>query len=416
MSPFRLRLAALAALTLVVVMVWSCGSDGEEAGPDAADGDTTQPTETTETTEPGDAPPAFVPVTGPTAEDGTPEPPPVHAVFSVVVRQDTSWAPYAGPELNSLDEVAARAIGARLRQLDQTLRTVGVPASIELAYGPAAALCATDPGLFDQLESGGHRIGIHVRSRGEAFRANRALGECGRVPTTVSGLVPMADPPGPAPPTAQSLVEALAVLSVLDLHQVVGPVSPLCIELGLAGTTHGYGTGAFTAPWRSGWIDDRPCSDLPRGRVVVIDQTAIVPGDGEVRLGPGALSALGARTDQVLGYALDHRYVEEIDLPAPGFITWGVTIRLDDLLPPDPVASDDDGGDDTTPDDAADGDGPAVGAGPVDPRTAPLNEDLLAAFVDLAAERWAPAVERGRLRWMLPDDVAAIFRPLRSVG
>jgi hypothetical protein len=400
MSPFRRRLAVVATIALaLVVLLWSCGTEG-----DGSEGE-----ETIEPTGPGggdapggDEPPAFVPVTGPIADDGTPEPPPIHAVFSVVVRGATSWDPYAGPELNSLDEEAARAISARLRQLDQVLREIGVPASIELAYGPAAALCALDPDVLDTLESGGHRLGMHARSRGEAFRAHRALGDCGRVPTTVSGLASMSDPAGPSPPTTQSLVDAFAVLSVLDLHQVVGRASPVCTDLGLAAPTHSYGTGSFTAPWRSGWTEGRPCSDLPRGRIVVIDQNPFAPAEGESRIGPAALSTLGARTDQVLGYALDHRFVEPVDLPAPGFIAWGVTVRLLDLIAPDPAP----------PDDPAEGEEPPPPADPVDPRTAPLSEDTLAALVELAAERWLPNMERGRLRWMLPDEVAAIFRPM----
>jgi hypothetical protein len=416
MSSFRLRLTAVAALSLVaVVLLWSCGNDDSgDAGtgePGSGNPDSVAPDDDPDDdADTGDEPPAFVPVTGPTGDDGTPEPPPIHAVFSVVVRGTTSWEPYSGPELTSLDETAARAVASRLRQVDQTLRSLDIPASIELAYGPAAALCALDPDLFDDLESSGHRLGIHARTRGEAFRAHRALDGCGRAPTTVSGLAAMADPAGPAPPTPQTLVDAFAVLSVLDVNQVVGQLSPVCTDLALAAPVHGYGTGAFTAPWRSGWTDDRPCSDLPRGRIVAVDQSPLAPDEGTGRISPGSLATLGARTEQVLAYALDQRYVEVVDLPAPGFITWGVTVRLDDLIAAEPGDTGDESGE------ADDENGPESEAGdlpaPVDARTAPLAEETLAALVELATERWSAAMESGRLRWMLPDDVAAIFRPL----
>lgn len=437
----------LAAATLTLVfLVWACGTDGGDDG-EAGTPATTEPAPTTSER---DLPPAFVPVTGPEGEDGTPEPPPVHAVFSVVVRGDTSWDPYSGPELLSLDTEAAEADAARLRRLGQTLHDLDVPASIELAYGPAAALCTLDPGIFDELEAEGHRIGIHAQTRGELFRAHRALGACGIVPTTVSGLAAMADPSGPTPPSRESVVDAFAIMSVLDIHQVVGQLSPLCTELGLAAPAHGYGTGAFTAPWRSAWVDDRPCSDTPGGRIVAIDQTRLAPPEGATAVDTTSLDAIQYRTGQVLGYALDHRYVEEIDLPMPGFFTWGVSVRLADLVA-DPTADEEGEGADDEDDGAESGGAGSDGAGSdagdedttdpgsgdaTDPgngedtegdattttttttapdrgrRVAPLDEELLGALVELVTEHWHPAMESGRLRWMLADDVAAIFRPL----
>jgi hypothetical protein len=397
MPTARRRLVIVAATALaLVLLVWACEPDREGAGHE-----TTEPVDSGQTADDRPEPPAFVPIPGGTNEEGQPEPPPIHATFSVVVRGATSWEPFAGPELNSLDEDAARAVTIRLRQLDPLLRELGIPASIELAYGPAAALCSLDPGLLDALEANGHRIGIHARSRGEAFRAHAALGDCGRVPTTVSGLASMSDPVGPGTPTRQTLVDAMAVLSVLDLHQVVGRVSPVCTDLGLAAPTHQYGTGAFTAPWRSGWADGNPCADLPQGRIVVIDQNQLAPSEAGGRVDADALSVLGARTDQTLAYALDLRFAELGDLPAPGVITWGLTVRLDHLIAPPPDVVDDEG---ETPLEPA--------AEPIDPRTAPLSEDTLAALRALAEERWLPNVERGRLRWMLPDDIALIIRPL----
>lgn len=349
-----------------------------------------------------DVPPAFVPVTGGTNEEGQPEPPPVHALFSVVVRDGTSWHPYSGAELAAVDVDAARAIGTRLRQLDALLGGLGVPASIELAYGPAAALCEVDPDVFDELEASGHRIGIHVRSNGEVFRAHEALAACGRRPTTVSGLAHMADPLGPGGPSPDSLNESMGVLSVLDLLQVVGRVSPVCVELGLAEATHGYGTGSFTAPWRSGWTEGNACEDLPRGRIVIVDQTALAPIEGAQRIDASALSVLASRTDQMLGYALDHRFAEADELPHPGVITWGVTVRLHHLIAPEPDPEGDEAGE-----------GGAVPVEPeIDPRVARLSETTLAELRVLIEERWLPSMEQDRLLWMLPDDLALILRPL----
>ncbi|MFP4513229.1 MAG: hypothetical protein ACLFRV_09830 [Acidimicrobiales bacterium] len=388
MTPVRRRLAIATAVLLALVLVtWSCGTGGDEQA--STDGTTS----TTEDTGTVDGPPAFVPVTGGTNDDGQPEPPPVHAVFSVVVRGDTSWSPYAGSELTGVDPEETEAIAGRLRRLGDLLRDAGVPASVELAYGPAAALCALEPEVLDELEAAGHRIGIHARSIGEAFRAHDALDDCDRRPTTVSGLAPMADPHGPDGPSRQSIDDAMAVLSVLDLHQVVGQVSPVCVEVGLAEPTHAYGTGAFTAPWRSGWTEGNPCSDLATGRIVMIDQTPLAPGDDAERVDSDALSVLSSRTDQVLGYALDHRFAEPDELPHPGVISWGVTVRLGDLSTPAPSGEGEDG-------DAEDGDGEEE------------VEEVLTLLATLIDEQWRPAMEQDRLRWMLPDELALILRPL----
>lgn len=392
----RRLLIAATTLFVLVLLVWSCSGDSDSASPDG--------TETTTTTEPGPpTPPAFIPVTGGTNESGQPEPPPIHAVFSVVVRGSTSWEPYAGAELTGLDEEAARAIADRLRQIDVVLREAGIRGSIELAHGPAAALCAIDPEVLIMLERRGHRVAMHARSNGEAFRAHAALAECGRVPTTASGLATMADPIGPGEPTRQSLVDATAVLSVLDIRQVVGQVSPVCTALGLAAPTHGYGTGAFTAPWRSAWTEDNPCADTPGGRIVMIDQTRFGPVEGADRINQAAIGVLANRVDQMLAYALDRRFDEPGDLPLPGVITWGVTVRLDDLIAPAPAED--------NPDEDGDDSGEAGDNIVVDPRTAPLSADTLGAFAELA-RGWRPSLESQRLRWMLPEDVAAILRPV----
>ena len=411
----RRLLIAAAVLTGLVLITWACGlggGNGDDPAPpvdtDAENGETDDDPGADDDAIP--EPPAFVPVTGGTGEDGQPEPPPVHATFSVVVRGDTSWAPYPGPELGELDDAVgeeAGVIAGRVRQMERTLSAVGVPASIEFAYGPAAAICAVDPELFTELADNGHSVGLHARSPGEAFRVHEALETCGVAPSSASGLGEMADRIGPDGPTPERVREAFAVLGVLDVRQVVGEASPVCVEVGLAGPTHGYGTGAFTAPWRSGWTEDAPCTDLPRGRIVVIDQAPFAPADGVDRIDEQALSPLGSRTDQILAYALDLRFADVGDLPAPGVITWGVTVRLDDFIAPDPALDDPDG----DVDDGNDGELPAPSPDAPDPRTAPLSEDTLTRFAEFVEERWAPSVEQGRMRWMLPDDIAEILRP-----
>ncbi len=412
-SPRNITILATTLLVLVLLL-WSCVSTEEPETPvdEAA----------VETTVVADPPP-ITPVTGGTDAEGQPEPPPIHAVFSVVVRADTSWFPYAGPELNGLDHEAAEAVARRLRQLDAVLTPADVGASIELAYGPAAALCEVDAAVLDELEANGHRIGMHVRSSGEAFRAQRALEACGRQATTASGIAGMADPNGPAPPTVDSLNNALAILSVLDVTQVVGKVSTLCTDLGLAEATHGYGTGSFTAPWRSGWTAGQPCNDFARGRIVVVDQNLLAPAEGETRIDAAALSTLRARTDQTLAYALDLRFAEVDALPAPGIITWGVSVRLDDLIAadPPPEADSDTGegnGGDNEEGDTGDNETEATTDGeseadppPVDVRTAPLSSDTLAELALVISEKWAPSMESGRLRWMLPDELGLMMRP-----
>ncbi|QGG94617.1 hypothetical protein [Actinomarinicola tropica] len=399
--PSRARLVALA---LVVGLVAGCSS-GDDGEPDAGPS-TTRPEVTTST-----APP-FVPVTAGTDEEGDPLPPPVHAVFSVVVRGDTSWSPYASRELTGLDAEAADAVVGRVRQIEQVLRDAGVVASFELAYGAVAAICERAPELLDELESRGHAIGLHARTLGESFRAVRSLEEgCGRTTTIASGLPAMADPVGPDPTTAETLFDAVAVLDVHGIDQVVGEISPLCEGLGLAGHTNEYGTDAFTAPWRSAWFDGNACIDSPAGEIVLVDQVALTPAQGAVRVGPDAVDQLASPFTQTLGWAADHRYDEPEEYPAPGVFTWGVTVRLDDLLPepPDPEAEAETEG--TDPEiEGTDPETEDEAAPPPDPRVAPLSTEVLTALAELL-EEWREALDDGRVTWVLPADIAAILRP-----
>jgi hypothetical protein len=399
------RAPLLRTVALAAVLALLAGCSGDDAADDdagAATTTTTAPAPTVVTS------PPFVPIPGGTDDAGDPLPPPVHAVFSVVVRGDASWSPYASRELTGLDAEAADAIGARLRQIDAVLTTAAIPASIELSYGAAAALCETDPEVLDLLESHGHVIAMHARTNGETFRALRALDDCDRVPATTSGLPWLADPVGPEPTTADSLYDAMAVLSLHGIGQIVGAVSPMCESLGLAGHTNEYGTGAFTAPWRSAWVDGNACADSPAGRIVVVDQVALAPGDGDERVDAASLAAVDARMTQTLGWASDQRYDEPEELPAPGFLTWGVTVRLDDLIAPtpDPEAE----GDETA--DGAEGTTTTTTVEPVvvDPRVAPLSEETLAALAALLTE-WQPAADDGRLIWLTPEAVGLLLRP-----
>lgn len=401
-SPVR-----LVAPLLVAILLGACsGGDGDG---DASPTESTRPVATTSTV------PAFVPIPGGTDEDDDPLPPPVHAAFSVVVRGEASWSPYATRELTGLDAEAADALAGRIRQIEPILHDAGISASFELAYGPAAALCERDPDLLDRLEERGHVIGLHARTLGESFRAVRALGECGRTATTASGLDAMADPVGPEPTSPDGLYDAMAVLDVHGIEQVVGRVSPTCEGLGLAGHTNEYGTGAFTAPWRSAWFDGNACADSPAGEIVVIDQVPLAPSEGAERVDVSVLEGVDSRYTQALGWAADHRYDEPEELPAPGMFTWGVTVRLDDLLPPTPTQDDAD-------DEDADGEGATDDTGaesegeeeepeaPIDPRTAPLSTETLDALAALLAE-WVVDAEEERVVWMTPPEIAQLLRP-----
>lgn len=409
--PRRSSLSAVAvAVALAGALLAGC-SDGDDDAPAAATttSTTTAPSVTVSTS------PAFVPIPGGEDDDGDPLPPPVHAVFSVVVRGDTSWAPYASRELTGLDVEATAAIGDRLRQIDDLLAEAGIPASIELAYGPAAALCAEDPDLLERLESHGHVIGMHARTNGETFRALRALDACGRTPTTASGVASMADPVGPEPTTVDSFFDALAVLDVHGTSQIVGALSPTCESLGLGGHTNEYGTGAFTAPWRSAWFDGNPCADSPAGEIVAVDQVPLQPGDGDERVDADAVARVDSRLTQTLGWAASFRFEEPEALPVPGMLTWGVTVRLDDLLAPtagpdDESTDDESAGDETGDDETADDETDGAEVEDVDPRVAPLSEEVLTSLRELLAERQAD-VDAGRIRWMTPDEVGLLLRP-----
>lgn len=398
LQPRHALAAALAALVLVAGC--SSGDGDDESAPETVPSTTTT------------APPTstFEPITGGTDADGDPLPPPVHATVSIVVRGDTTWAPYAGQELTGLDTEAAAAVAMRIRQMDDVLNNADVDASFELTYGNAAALCSEHPDLLEELALHGHEIGAHARTKGETFRLIRALAPCGIEPTTASGLAGIADPVGAATTTVDSLDDAMAVLSIQDLHTIVGPVRSLCESLGLWAPTNVYGTGADTAPWRSAWVDGQACTDAAGRPMILIDQLPIVPDTDEERLGIDAFSSARTRLDQTLGWAADHRYRAPEELPAPGMFTWGITMRLDDLIAP--VPGPDDGEEDEENQDDASGEVTSETTAttlPLDPRTAPLGEETLVALGEWFAQ-WQPDVVDGRLIWLTPTATAAILR------
>jgi len=381
---------------VALALVPGCSSN------DGSDAETADPATTTTTA----ALPisTFEPITGGTDEDGDPLPPPLHATVSVVVRGATTWAPYAGPDLTGLDVEATAAVAMRIRQVDEVFNNVGVDASFELTYGNAAALCSEHPDLFGELDLHGHEIAAHARTKGEVFRVVRAFAPCGIEPVTTSGLPGIADPVGAEATTLESLNSAMAVLSIQDLHTIVGPVRDLCESLGLWAPTNSYGTGADTAPWRSMWREGEPCTDGPGRPIVLIDQLVVGPDEGEERLDVGAFSNASTRLDQALGWAADHRYRTPEELPAPGMFTWGMTMRLDDLIAPipDPDAeTDEDASSETTVTTEA--------VVPPDPRTAPLGEETLVALGEWFAA-FQPDVDAGRLVWLTPSATAAILR------
>ncbi|MFA5566331.1 MAG: hypothetical protein WC184_10865 [Acidimicrobiia bacterium] len=266
------------------------------------------------------------------SDSDQPEPPPLHAVLSVVVRYETSWAPYFGADMLAIDESGMTSILAQLAQVDAVLTEHAIPASFEFAYGPANALCELHPHALRTLISHGHSIGISARTNGEVFRATEAFRACGIAPRTLSGLATMADPPGPKTTTATGLANAMSIASIRSFQQVTGVVSPVCEELNLASATNQYGTGAFTAPWRSAWTDGNACNDKISGQIVVIDQVQLGSTSPEGRITPGQYTTAEKYLTQALGWAADHRYREASELPAPGMFSWGVTLRLADLV------------------------------------------------------------------------------------
>lgn len=393
---------AVLATLLAVSLVAGCSSD--DASDDSSDAGA--PTTTTTAAAPASS---FTPITGGTDADGDPQPPPVHAAVSVVVLGDTTWAPYAGQELTGLDAEATAAVATRIRQMSDVLNTAGVDASFEFSYGNAAALCEQDAGIFEELELHGHEVAAHARTKGETFRVVRAFDTCGVVPSTASGLTAIADPVGAATTTVDTLDDAMAVLSIQDLHSIVGPVRSLCQSLGLWAPTNNYGTGADTAPWRSAWLDGEPCTDAADRPIVLIDQLPVVPDEDEERLALDSFSNARTRLNQTMGWAADLRYRSAEELPAPGMLTWGLTMRLDDLIAPVPDPSDEDSGASSDDDETSETTETTVEGPPPDPRIAPLGAETLTALSEWFAE-WQPDVDQGRLIWLTPRTIAETLR------
>lgn len=414
------RVGHTAAILVLAILLGACTTNGSDTNASNRSGteNSNVKNETTSQTANGGTPstddgtfnglpvPAL-PIIGDFDETDQPEPPPLHAVFSVVVRYETSWAPYYGADMIDFDETGVASMVAQLAQIDAALATYDIPASFELAYGPANLLCMAHPDLLKTLVSHGHSIGVNARTNGEVFRATEALSACDITPQTLSGLAQMADPPGPSEATTASLANAISIASINDFGQVTGVVSPTCEALALASPTNRYGAGAFTAPWRSGWTDSNACSDKRSGSVVVIDQVALAPDADESRITPGQYANVERFLTQALGWAADHRYREPSELPAPGIFSWGLTVRLADLVDT-PVSDEEQSQNEpdstTTTTLVADMPTPAAPHPPTR-----LNTDALNSLSELLTG-FEPQVESGELAWVPPGWIGATLR------
>lgn len=402
--PRRRLVAALVAL--VALAAGACASGGvddEPAGPAAG------PTTTT-TVDVGPVP--DLPVVGGTDADGQPLPPPVHAGVSIVVAGPTGWWPWADPDRDDVTDDLGSLTSA-LARVSSVLAQLDVAASFHLSSGVAAALCEHDAGVLDALERAGHVIGATAATPAGLFQARDDLAACGRALGPVAGLDALARR-ADGTLRADLLVDTLNVAALLGVTEVVGAASAPCVELGRAEPTHAYGTGALTAPWRSGWADGRPCADAPDARLVIVDHTAFAPigaaaGGSDDQLDPAAAAALAGRAEQVLAYAADLRYRPPAELPAPGLVTWGVTARLDQLAPlwsPEPPPSDAT----TTTAAVAGADTSTTTTGPPEPEADPEPPfDPVLALAEVLGDL-RPAVETGRLVWVRPAWVGATLR------
>jgi len=403
---------AIAALAVVAGLAAGCGGDGDPApgpGTDAAGaGSTTTGAPTPEPPTTEAAPLGELPIAGGTDAEGQPLPPPLHAVASLVVSRDQPWWPYLADDLVELDGAATAGLVAELRAAVAPFTAARIPVGIELGLGPAAAICATDPALLDDLEAAGHVVGGHAERLADILRLGDTLDRCGRALGTVSGFGALVAPSGRTPDRGTA-VDAMQILAVQDVHQLTGAVSPACEALGLAAPTHAYGTGADTAPWRSAWSTGNPCADRADARIVVVDQATLAPIGaalgGSDRIDAAAAATIAGQAEQALAYCADLRYRTPEELPAPGIVTWGFTVRLTDLFPA-PAAEPP-----PEPDDAVDTTDPADGARDAepDPDAPAADADPLTLLTELLAALGEPAAD-GRLVWTTAERVGATLR------
>jgi len=266
---------------------------------------------------------------------GLGETPPLYFFYAVHVHGSKEYLPYSDPGMNTIDPDAAENMLAAIEGIADVLEKYGAKATWEFMAPTVQGLVEYQgrPLIFEQLLASGHEIGVHGHRMDAIPEAVEALGQyAGIDPVTSSGFVTQVPAAGEAQAqSAMSLVMRMTAEKNLSVGTVnfspggeMNTISGACNDqLGVGNDMYNE-TGNLMFPWRPDYPNEDICSDLPGGKLALIDHVPltsfILPGENAPPdvLGSQHFGQLQGYFDNAIDYMEDN---QPDRIAAWGFVT-----------------------------------------------------------------------------------------------
>ncbi len=243
---------------------------------------------------------------------GSQQVPPLYFFYAIHVHGSKEYLPYTDPAQTAIDPIAAENMLAAIEGIAAVLEKYGAKATWEFMAPTVKGLVEYQGGpvIFEQLLANGHEIGVHGHRMDAVPLAVEALGEyAGIDPLTSSGFLTQVPETGEAQAqSVMSLVMRMTADNGLSVGTVnfspggeMNTISGACNDQLGTGNEMYDKTGNLMFPWRPDYLNEDICSDLPDGKLTLIDHVPltsfILPGEE----GPPDVLA-GQHFDQLQGY------------------------------------------------------------------------------------------------------------------
>ena len=261
--------------------------------------------------------------------------PPLYFFYAIHVHGSKEFLPYTDPSQTAIDPTAAENMLAAVEGIAAVLENYGAKATWEFMGPTVKGLVEYQGGpvLFDRLLANGHEIAVHGHRMDAVPLAVEVLGEdAGIDPVTSSGFLTQVPVSGEAQAlSAMSLVMRMTAENGLSVGTVnfspggeMNSISGPCNDQFGSGNDMYNETGNLMFPWRPDYLNEDICSDVPGGKLTLIDHvplTAFILPDEHAP--PDVLGI--QHFDQLQGFfdnALLYMSENQPDRPAAwGFVT-----------------------------------------------------------------------------------------------
>lgn len=255
---------------------------------------------------------------------GSKQAPPLYFFYVIHVHGSKEYLPYTDPGQTAIDPVSAENMLAVIKSIAAVLDRYGAKATWEFMAPTVKGLVEYQGGsaIFQQLLENGHEIGVHGHQMDAIPMAVDALNHyVGIDPVTSSGFLTQVPVTGEAQAQgAMSLVMRMTADNGLSVGTVnfspggeMNSVSWACFDQLGTGNDMYPETGNLMFPWRPDYLNEDLCSDLPDGKITLIDHVSltgfILPGESappDVLAGPH-FDQLHGLFDQALDYMVENQ-------------------------------------------------------------------------------------------------------------